>query len=117
MDVCDVCGIRNNGLQHVINGHSASLACQDVFRAFEIKLRLLYSSLLYPQMYWSEVYFCSHLLAEYYLIMNKCFSIEQRVPQTDLLHHQMRSLNSQVMECRVINHLWISVTNRLVSAS
>ena len=26
MDVCDVCDIRNNGLQHVINGHSASLA-------------------------------------------------------------------------------------------
>ena len=47
MDVCDVCGIRNNGLQHAINGHSASLACQDVFRAFEIALRSLYSSLLY----------------------------------------------------------------------
>ena len=30
--VCDVCGIRNNGLQLVINAHSASLACQDVFR-------------------------------------------------------------------------------------
>ena len=38
MDVCDVCGIRNNGLQHVINGNSASLACQHVFRAFEIAL-------------------------------------------------------------------------------
>ena len=117
MDVCDVCGIRNNGPQHVKNGHSASLACQEVFRAFVIALGLLYSSLLYLFRCTGVKCFLFRLLAEYYLTMNKCFSIEQRVPQTDLLHHQMRNLNSQVMEGRVVNHLWITVRNLQVSAS